>query len=457
MPDGVGLRNFAFSRFYEQAREDGFEVVFWNHSAFDLSQNGLPEIRIRNKRVNPLTDILKTAKIAIELSQNKKRSGDAVYDSYRFPIVASGLKATVRKMLLQWFAFRYSGENGLAKLRARIEKLERGTALYSECRQTLERENPDIIFCTNQRPVLAIAPLLAAKDLGIPVATFIFSWDNLPKATKIVEADFYFVWSEHMKRELLYYYPHINPKQIAVTGTPQFEGHFDTSLRESRESFFTRHGLDVSKKYICYSGDDITTSPHDPQYLSDVADAIRELNAQGHRLGIIFRRCPVDFSSRFDDVLLENADIITPIAPAWKKMGEVWNAVLPTPEDIGLQTNTIAHTEMVINLGSSMVFDYVAFGKPCAFMNYDPQGHHFNNWSVKKIYNYVHFRSMPSKESVIWMNNPQEIAAKIESALESSDKTVKAAAEWFETINLHPPTAASSRIAAALKTVARCT
>jgi hypothetical protein len=44
--------------------------------------------------------------------------------------------------------------------------------------------------------------LLAAQQLGIPTATFIFSWDNLPKATMVVETDYYFV-GDHMKLELL--------------------------------------------------------------------------------------------------------------------------------------------------------------------------------------------------------------------------------------------------------------
>jgi hypothetical protein len=34
--------------------------------------------------------------------------------------------------------------------------------------------------------------LLAAQQLGIPTATFIFSWDNLPKATMVVETDYYY-------------------------------------------------------------------------------------------------------------------------------------------------------------------------------------------------------------------------------------------------------------------------
>ena len=67
----------------------------------------------------------------------------------------------------------------------------------------------------------------------------------------------------------------------------------------------------------------------------------------------------MDFSSRFDKVLAQYKEIIVPIIPRWERKGEMWNSVLPTPEDIVLQMNTIAHTEMVVNFGSSMVFDYV--------------------------------------------------------------------------------------------------
>jgi hypothetical protein len=70
------------------------------------------------------------------------------------------------------------------------------------------------------------------------------------------------------------------------------------------------------------------------------------------------------FSDRYDAVLAKNADILTAVDPKWKKMGDYWNTVLPTAEDLDLQVNTIAHTEMVINLGSSMVFDYISYDKP---------------------------------------------------------------------------------------------
>jgi hypothetical protein len=261
----------------------------------------------------------------------------------------------------------------------------------------------------------------------------------------VVETDYYFVWGSHMKEELLYYYPYIKENQIVVTGTPQFENHFQVDDIIDRELFFRQNGLDIQKKYICYSGDDVTTSPYDPDYLLDVIKAIRTLNKKGSHLGIIFRRCPVDFSSRFDTILEENKDIVTAIIPKWDKVGEGWNTILPTKEDSILQLNIIAHTELVVNLGSSMVFDYVSHKKPCAYMNYNPKRHN-GNWSVEKIYNYIHFRSMPA-EAVVWLNSPDEIADKIEMMLsDEALKVVEKAQEWFEKINQHPAQEASSRI-----------
>lgn len=446
LPDGIGLRNFAYSHFYDLGKKEGFEPVFWNHTPFDLTKEGYKEIKISHAKTHPLTDIYKNARKHIELSLNIKKSKDAVYDTYRFPFSYKKIKSALKSSLTRFIIATHTSKNGLERVREKIKKLERKTSFYQKSFETLQNEKPSIVFCTNQRPVLAIAPLLAAKDLGIPTATFIFSWDNLPKATMVVETDYYFVWSDHMKNELLYYYDYIKPEQVFVTGTPQFELHTDRSNILSREAFYAENRLDAVKKYICYSGDDITTSPDDQQYLSDTAKAVRKLNAEGHQLGIIFRRCPVDFSSRYDAVLEENKDLIVSLSPLWKKIGEGWNTILPTKEDILLQQQTIFHTEMVVNLGSSMVFDYACYDKPCCFVNYDTVRTVATNSSVKKIYNYIHFRSMPNQEAVIWLNSANEIAAKIEMGLKEPKQNVSYAKEWFGVINQQPLENASVRI-----------
>jgi hypothetical protein len=222
--------------------------------------------------------------------------------------------------------------------------------------------------------------------------------------------------------------------------------HSPTGNIASKDDFFLRHNLDPSKKYICYSGDDITTSPNDPIYLEDTAKAVIDLNKKGYALGIIFRRCPVDFSDRFDQVLEKYKDVIVSIDPKWEKTGNVWNSVLPTKDDMFLQMNTIAHCEMVVNLGSSMVFDYVAFEKPCAYICYDIPNAYEKNRSVADIYDFVHFRSMPSKNAVLWIKSPDALVEIIIQGIEQPIEAVRKAQEWFEKINLHPSEDASMRI-----------
>ncbi|TXD81720.1 UDP-glycosyltransferase [Subsaximicrobium wynnwilliamsii] len=445
LPDGVGLRNFAYTDFNKVGKAAGFEITYWNNTPFDLASLGFEAIDITKPKTHPLTETYKNARKHVELNLFIKRFEDRTYDSYRFPFSNKTFKQKVKTFLTKRLISKHTTESGHRILVKKITDFESSTFYFRQCLETLKKEQPDFVFCTSQRSILAIAPIQAAKKLGIPTATFIFSWDNLPKATMVVDTDYYVVWSTLMKEELLKYYPDITSDQIVITGTPQFENHFNARLKDSKEDFYNKHRLDLNKRYICYSGDDITTSPNDPHYLKDTAQAVRLLNQKGFNLGIVFRRCPVDFSTRFDTVLKEYQDVIMPIAPLWKKLGTIWDTVLPTQEDMTLQTNTIAHTEFVINLGSSMVFDYACYQKPCVYINYDIPNPS-STWSVQKIYKYIHFRSMPSRDAVVWFNDVTEIEIKIRNILENKLSTTVNANAWFKTINQFPPEKASERI-----------
>ena len=454
LPDGVGLRNFAYSNFYQIGKDKEFDVVFWNNTSFPLSDLGFLEIKISDARVNPKTNILKAVKLYATLNLFEKRSNDSVYQSYKFPLQFKGIKSSLKSILCLFLIKRYSSEKKILKLEDTINKAERNTTYYKKCFETLQQEKPSIVFTTNQRQILSVAPLLAAKDLNIPTVAFIFSWDNLPKATLVVDTDFYFVWSEHMKQELLHYYPQIREEQIKITGTPQFEMHFDKKKLLSREAFFDTYKLDSNKKYICFSGDDFTSSPDDPKYLKDLAIAVRKLNSESFNLGIIFRKCPVDSSNRYDDVITEFKDLIVPIDPLWKTLTSHWDSILPQKEDDTLLSSIAEHCEMVVNLGSSMVFDFVAHQKPCGYFRYNQKEQLNEKWNIFKCYQFVHFRSMPNENSVFWLDNPEEMAQKIETIL-SNNSNVANAQKWFEKINQHPPQIASERIWNAIEEICK--
>ena len=53
-------------------------------------------------------------------------------------------------------------------------------------RTQLQELRPDVLLCTHQRAGIAVPAVAAARSLGIPTATFVHSWDNLPKGRMAV-------------------------------------------------------------------------------------------------------------------------------------------------------------------------------------------------------------------------------------------------------------------------------
>lgn len=452
-PDGVGLRNFAFTKFKDIGEDLGFNVVYWNNSVFPLQEQlGYNEVIIENKSIHPKTAMLNRARKRVELAISKKKFKDNVYPTYRFPLNFKTPKAILKSLFVKYHERFSATPKGWQHIINAIYKAERSTQRYKDCKAQLQEHQPDLVLCTTQRSTQAIAPLLAAQDLGIKTVCWVYSWDNVPKGMSTIEADHYIVWSQLMKDELLKYYPKTQPEQITITGTPQFEPHFDTSIIQSRDVFFKTHHLDIDKQYICFSGDDETTSPLDQLYIEDVAKAVRQLNTEGYNLGIIFRKVPIDFSGRYDTVLKNYASEIKPIDPLWKPLGSQWNTIMPTKEDFALLVNTCYHSDLVVNICSSMVFDFAIHNKPCIYPNYEQPQLQKGIRDIGQNYNYVHFRTMPN-DAVVWALNKAEIYTGIKSILDGKVNPAPKAKEWFQVINEHPCEHASERIWERLKSI----
>jgi hypothetical protein len=49
---------------------------------------------------------------------------------------------------------------------------------------------------------------------------------------------------------------------------------------------------------------------------------VRNLNAKGENLGIIYRKCPVDTTTRYDEIVEKYKDCIAVLDPLWKRFGK---------------------------------------------------------------------------------------------------------------------------------------
>jgi hypothetical protein len=446
-PDGVGLRNFAFTQFKELGEQKGHQIVYWNNTVFSLkSKLGYDEVKIENHRIHRLTPIYSRIRKHAELNVSHKKFNDDVYPTYKFPFSHKGIKNILITLYSKLLIGLNSSEKGIVRIRKRINRLERSTEKYQYCKAQLQEHKPDLVFCTTQRATQSISALLAAKDLGIPTVAFVYSWDNVPKAMQVVETDYYFVWSDLMKDEVLKYYPFVNESQVIVTGTPQFEPHYDNQLLQKREIFFAQNNLDIAKKYICYSGDDETTSPLDQYYLEDLAHVVRRLNAKGKNLAIIYRKCPVDTTRRYEAVLEANKDVIVVLDPLWESRGKQWNEILPTKQDLAMLYNVCAHSEFVTNVCSSTIFDFVAHNKSCIYFNYEQPQLRKGIRDIGQNYKYVHFRSMPSQNAAVFCRDKNDLEYLVNSILEEKLTNVPDGKKWYQIVAGKNPTQASEKI-----------
>lgn len=311
----------------------------------------------------------------------------------------------------------------------------------------------DVVFCTHQRSSSAVPAMLAAHVAGLPSATFVHSWDNLPKGRMAVCPDHYLVWSERMKGEMERFYPDVPGNKVHIVGTPQFEIHTDRGRLLTKEEFCRQRGLQQDKPIICFSGDDLSTSPHDPLYLRDVADSLRN-SVSGPQPQLVFRRCPADTSSRYDHVLDAYPEILV-FEPLWTKPDNGdWQQVLPQDEDQTQLANLAAHGDLVVNVGSTVALDFAIHGKPAIFLAYDQESARNADWSVDQIYSLPHFSLIHETNPVHWVTHRKSLRVEIQLALDNPHQKSSARKACIDELTRHPIHEASERCVAALQRVA---
>lgn len=456
LPDGIGIRNFIISQFPQALQEMGVERITVGHALPDenlLPIDGHPGIRwvkLPAHREGHLPFIFRRAKQIAQLYWQRSfvPGTDVIlrgFTTRRKGLV--GVRAALANSLGRAFSGGHQGVRALNDLHMKTVTRAR---YFSQYLQLLSREKPDVVFCSHQRSEFAVPCMLAAKRLGIPTATFIYSWDNLPKGRMAVHADYYLVWSEHMRAEMHTYYPDVSDDHIYVIGTPQFEHYFNPTLIEPRVDFLGRYGLDPLRPVVCYSGDDLTTSPHDQDYLADLAHAMRQISAD-ERPQILFRRNPTDTQDRYRRGLDEYSEIVD-AAPQWVKLADNdWSKVVPSREDLCLLVNTVAHCDLVINVGSTMAVDFAVLGKPAIYLAYNPKSRRENEkWHIDNVYRYPHFNPINNFDPVHWATSSEELGSLVMRVLHNPEEKAKNRQAWLEFLVRHPLDQANQRCAEAL-------
>ena len=432
VPDGTGIRNYLFSQIIPNLINKGCNLLIYhalsNEAIIEVER--LHDITLNKRQIPVYNETIKQKFLREAICFGRLNYNSRLENNLT---VLTNWERN-HKGLKKWFyklvevLGNYLGKS-YQKILSFEAKYQKALLKSIDAEITfLKSYNPDVIFSTHQRAINAIPVFKAAEVLGINTIGAIYSWDNLVKGRLSIRTKKYTVWSNYMREELLRYYSEIEVTNVYITGTPQFELYEDVTLT-SKEDFFNKHKLDLNKLTICFSGDDELTSPHDPKYLEDIVNSLKNSNLDG-KIQIVFRRSPVDLSGRYDHIINESDGFIIPIEPIWSNTQKQWTQLFPYFEDVKLLANICKHCNLVINVGSTMAHDFAIFNNPAAYINYDTVLD--KKWSIKTIYNYQHFKSMPEKDVVYWINKKEDYTTIIEKCIENKNSLGK---EWLNIIN----------------------
>lgn len=279
---------------------------------------------------------------------------------------------------------------------------------------------PSLVFNGSHiHSTIATQAIQAAQWLGIPTATFIFSWDNLTSQGRItLPYDYFLVWNETLKQQLLKMYEWIRPEQVFVTGTPQFDLHFRPEFYWSREKFCESVGADSSRPIVLYSTGMANHMPGEPEIVEGIADILKDFEPD-KRPQLLVRVYPKDLTGRFDELKQHRPDILFPKIE--------WEASWLTPkfEDSYALVNTLRHSAVGINVASTISLELCMFDKPALNVGYNPPSVGREVLSYADYYEFDHYKPIVESGAVQVAYSKEEMKTLLRASLEKSGERKK--------------------------------
>ncbi|MCC6591559.1 MAG: hypothetical protein IT168_33035 [Bryobacterales bacterium] len=415
LPRGEAVRNFVFGNALDLVAEEA-EVHLIScipdestREMMAARYDSLTEIKLIQERypVRLLREVLDMAHgrwLWSWAAQDRWRLRD--FDSQ--VSASETLKRLGKKILCYPFAHR-PGLRALGAAERFASRVLRNTGEYIDYMRKLQ---PSLVFnASHVHCNPAVQPVQAAQWLGCPSATFIFSWDNLTSQGRIMlPYDYFLTWSEDMRSQLLDIYRHISADRVFVTGTPQFDFHFQPKYYWSREEFCATVGADPKRPIILYSSGMVNYMPHEMKIVEGIADMLKGMTALGSPQ-LLVRVYPKDRTNRFEELRNRRPDIL------FQRVNWDQTWLTPLPDDVLLLTNTFVHVDAGINISSTMSLELCMFDRPVINVGYNPPGVDISPVKFSDYYKFDHYRPVAESGAINVVYDINDMPGALEEAL----------------------------------------
>jgi hypothetical protein len=388
IPRGEVIRNFVYTGMIDFLAEKA------NLSLVSVRPNSavIENLALKYGEVHPLKEIPERWAVGfqrelIEMAHGRWLWSRAARERWRIrDAEAVSLKQKAFRAGKKALSLAFSNRPGL-RILSKIERdASRVLKTTDEYINLYQRLSPSLVFNgSHVHSRNAIQAVQAANWLGIPTATFIFSWDNLTSQGRILlPYDYFLVWSEDLKRQLLEIYDQIHPAQVFVTGTPQFDFHFQDKFYRSREEFCREIGADPARPIALYTTGMANHMPGEEEIVEEIADMLTAIGG-ANPPQLLVRIYAKDLTGRFEELKKRRKDIIFPEV-AWEKE---W--LTPRYEDSAALVNTLRHAAFGINVASTVSLELCMFDKPVINVGYNPRSISESRLKYADYYEFDHY------------------------------------------------------------------
>jgi hypothetical protein len=311
---------------------------------------------------------------------------------------AKTLPLRLKRLTLKGLSYPL-GNRPMLELSTKLERYLSWVLRPTDDFTTLFRElQPDLIFnCSHIHGPLADLPLRVAHKLGIPTAVFIFSWDNLTSRSRIfVPYDYYLMWNQQMREQLLNLYARIQPDQVIVTGTPQLDFHFRPEYWLGWQELCKRIGADPGRPLVLYSTGMHSDFPDEHRIVEGAIRFLQEIHLNP-KPQLVVRTYIKGTSPEMQRLARQNIPGVVFPPMLWDR-----KTLTPLYEDLHVYTSLLRHVSVGINAASTVTLELMLHDKPVINLGFEPPGSHLPHHArFSRHIEYEHYRPVAESGGVM--------------------------------------------------------
>ena len=319
----------------------------------------------------------------------------------------------VAKKTMRWIRAKRLLASALApsmvRMETRYDLIDRWIA-HPQADELFDRYRPSLLVTSSPGLIFSEVPLLrTAVRRGVRSMAVDPSWDNFTnKLLPVRRVDRLIVWNELMKQQAIGLHGYA-PAEVRIAGTPQWDLYFREGTIASRDAYFRQIGADLSRKLVTVTTTPRELYPHHDHVLRVLIRAMAD-GAWREPVQLLVRLHPRDEMSAYAE--FEHLPHVTIEKPfrATVKAGDGM-AIDITVENQRHLANTMRHSDVVVNVASTLAIEASIFDTPVVNVSFD--GETPSDWvrSARRYYRFTHYTNITRHNAVRVAESPEQLIA----------------------------------------------